>query len=65
MDCDVTLRNLASARLGAEELPQTAPALLLEVGGFLSQPALAQPSALDGLALNASGVTMQNAWTPW
>ena len=35
MDCDVTIRNPASVRQGAEEPPQTADTLLTQVSGFL------------------------------
>ena len=65
MDCDVTIRNSASVRQGAEEPPQTADALLAQVSGFLSQSQLAAPNSMDSQILNSSGTTIQAAWTPW
>jgi hypothetical protein len=65
MDCDVTVRNTASVRQGAEEAPQTAAGLLTQVAGFFGQPDLPAPNSMDSQILNSSGVTIQDAWTPW
>jgi len=67
MDCDVTLRNSATVRLGAEESPQTADALLAGVAEFLSQTPLMPPDWMDGLPLDSSATikTIQGAWDPW
>ncbi|MGD1000717.1 MAG: TadE/TadG family type IV pilus assembly protein [Candidatus Brocadiia bacterium] len=66
MDCDVTLRNSdpASARLGAEEAPQTAAALLMDVAGLLVQPALPLPDSMDNLMLN-SAFTIRQGSASW
>ena len=63
MDCDVTGRNTASVRQGAEEGAQN---FLAGVGVILgASGTLPASNSMDAQILNSSGTTIQQAWTPW
>ena len=65
MDCDVTLRDSASVRLGAEESPENAATLLAGVADFFGQPTLMPPNSMDPLLLDSTGRTIWLGSDPW
>ena len=64
MDCDVTVRNPASVRLGAEEGEQSPAQFLSGVSAIIGENGTLPAPPLDTLALDASGNSIQYWWTP-
>jgi hypothetical protein len=63
-DCDVTIRNAASVRQGAEEGAQLPAQFLSGIGAIIGEGGTLPPPPLDTLVLDTYGDTIATLWIP-